>query len=379
MESYLTVTKELCYHFRGFHTNEDLAELMELRRRIIFAALLLLVLTTTSILGYLYLGGPEVTFLQALYMAVITLAGVGYGEIVDTSHHPALRVFNIFVVLLGVMITAYVFSSVTAFLVEGDYRDMFRRRKMLNRIKQLRGHYIVCGIGDTGRHAVAELQKTKTPYVVIEHSEDGIKKFREHVHADPDMLYIIGDATDEEVLESAGVNHATGLLTTLPQDKENLVVTVMVRQKNPNIRIVARCTDLKFSERIMKAGANSVVSPNHIGGLRLASEVLRPHVVGFLDLMLKEQSRTLRIEEIVVGEGSQWIGKSLGDLGLRNKFNLLPMAIKHAPEASQSLWVNPPDSITMKQGVVLIVLGDMSDLRKARSEASGKSSIFASK
>ena len=152
----------------------------------------------------------------------------------------------------------------------------------------------------------------------------------------------------------------------------------MVRQKNPNIRIVARCTDLKFSERIMKAGANSVVSPNHIGGLRLASEVLRPHVVGFLDLMLKEQSRTLRIEEIVIGEGSSWIGKSLGELALRTKFNLLPMAVKHAPEVSQSLWVNPPDSITMKQGVIIIVLGDMADLRRARTEASGKASIFAS-
>jgi voltage-gated potassium channel len=181
------------------------------------------------------------------------------------------------------------------------------------------------------------------------------------------------------MLESAGVNHAIGLLTMLPQDKENLVVTVLVRQKNPNIRIVSRCTDLKYSERMMKAGANSVVSPNHIGGLRLASEVLRPHVVGFLDLMLKEQSRTLRIEEILVPAGSPWAGKSLGELGLRSKFNLLPMAVKHAPEASQSLWVNPPDSITMKDGVIIIVLGDMADLRRARESASSETLISASK
>lgn len=353
---------------------------MELRRRIIFAALLLVILTSGSILGYLVLGGPNVTFLQALYMAVITLAGVGYGEIIDTSHLPLLRVFNIFVVLFGVMITAYVFSSVTAFLVEGDYSNVFRRRKMLNRIKQLKNHYIVCGLGDTGRHAIAELQKTNSPYVVIEHQEDGIKRLQEqHGDAYKEMLYLIGDATDEEILESAGVNRAIGLLTMLPQDKENLVVTVMVRQKNPNIRIVARCTDLKYSERMIKAGANSVVSPNHIGGLRLASEVLRPHVVGFLDLMLKEQSRTLRIEEIVVPANSPWMGKPLGDLGLRTKFNLLPMAVKHAPEASQSLWVNPPDSITMKEGMIIIVLGDMGDLRRARENASSAASIFAAK
>src|SRR5438309_6841717 len=154
---------------------------MELRRRIIFAALLLVILTFGSILGYMVLGGHQVTFLQALYMAVITLAGVGYGEVVDTSQHPALRVFNIFVVLLGVMITAYVFSSVTAFLVEGDYSNLFRRRKMLNRIKQLKNHYIVCGLGDTGRHAIAELQKTNSPYVVIEHQQENVTRLQEQL------------------------------------------------------------------------------------------------------------------------------------------------------------------------------------------------------
>ena len=353
---------------------------MELRRRIIFAALLLVFLISCAVVGYRLLGGPQVTFLQALYMAVITLAGVGYGEIVDTSHNPALRVFNIFVVLFGVMITAYVFSSVTAFLVEGDYSDIFRRRKMLKRINQLKDHYIVCGLGDTGRHAVVELQKSQTPYVVIETHDDNIKKFQEHNgERFKDMLHIIGDATDEEVLEEAGITRAKGLLTTLPHDKENLVVTVMVRQKNSAIRIVSRCTDLKFSERMIKAGANSVVSPNHIGGLRLASEVLRPHVVGFLDLMLKEQSRTLRIEEIVVPEASPWIGKSLGELALKTRFNLLPMALKHAPEVSQSLWVNPPDTVTMKTGVIIIVLGAIDDLTRARKDSTNAAHIFSAK
>jgi voltage-gated potassium channel len=352
---------------------------MELRRRIIHAGLLLVVLVVLSVLGYRVLGGPNVTLLQALYMAVITLAGVGYGEIIDTSHLPHLRIFNIFVVLFGVMITAYVFSSVTAFLVEGDYSDVFRRRKMLKQISQLKNHYIVCGLGDTGRHAVAELEKTLTPYVVIEVHEESIKRFREHNGEQfKDMLYLIGDATDEEILEQAGVSRAVGLLTTLAHDKENLVITVMVRQKNPKIRIVSRCTDLKFSERMIKAGANSVVSPNHIGGLRLASEVLRPHVVGFLDLMLKEQSRTLRIEEIIIPQSSSWIGKSLGTLALKSRFNLLPMALKNAPESSQKLWVNPPDNIGLKSGVVIIVLGDISDIRRAREDAA-HGAVFSAK
>ncbi|MEO6120206.1 MAG: potassium channel protein [Terriglobales bacterium] len=347
---------------------------MELRRRIIFAMLLLVVVTALSVLGYLLLGPPGVTFLQALYMAVITLAGVGYGEFVDTGHSAVLRVFNIFVVLFGVMITAYVFSSVTAFLVEGDFSDVFRRRKMLKKIEQLKNHYIVCGLGDTGRHAVDELQKTGSSYVVIESHDENVKRMLEHGgETYKNMLYVIGDATDEEVLEQAGVSHAAGLLITLPHDKENLVITVLVRQKSPSVRIVARCTDLKFSERILKAGADSVVSPNRIGGLRLASEILRPHVVGFLDLMLKEQSRTLRIEDLIVPEGSPWAGKALGALNLRSQYNLLTMAIKNPGEsdAAQRFWVNPPDTVMVKVGIVIIVMGDVTDIRRARGDAAG--------
>lgn len=348
---------------------------MELRRRLITAVMLLLTVTALAVFGYRVLGGSHIGFLQALYMAVITLAGVGYGEIIDTTHSPTLRVFNIFVVLFGVMITAYVFSSVTAFLVEGDYSDVFRRRKMLKRIAQLKNHFIICGLGDTGRHALTELQKTGTPFVVIDIHEDSIKRLKEHApNVYNDMLYVIGDATDEEVLEAAGIDRAACLLATLAHDKDNLVITVMVRQKNDAVRIVSRCTDLKFSERMQKAGANSVVSPNMIGGLRLASEALRPHVVGFLDMMLREQSRTLRIEDMPIPADSTWSGKSLGEVALRTRYNLLPMAVKNATDdgVNQNFWVNPPDTVTLKPGVVVIVLGDVADIRRAREDAAKK-------
>ena len=130
------------------------------------------------------------------------------------------------------------------------------------------------------------------------------------------MLSVTGDATDEEVLQAAGLDRAHGLIAALSVDKDNLVITVMVRQRNPGIRIVARCTDLRFIDKLLRAGANSTVSPNRIGGLRLASEVLRPHVVSFLDLMLKEQTRTLRIEEIEIGP-SPWVGQKVGEVELK--------------------------------------------------------------
>jgi len=341
---------------------------MELRRRLIYAVILLLAVTTLSVAGYLWLGGPQVTFLQALYMAVITLAGVGYGEIVDTSHSPMLRVFNMFVVLVGVTITVYVFSSVTAFLVEGEITNIFWRRRMQKRISELKDHYVVCGLGMTGRYAVEELQKTGTPFVVVETHEENIQKLREHKDLS-NLLYIIGDATDDEVLTEAGISRARGLIVALSADKDNLVIIVMVRQMNPKIRIVARCTDPKFSEKMLKAGANSTVSPTHIGGLRMASEVLRPHVVSFLDLMLKEQSRTLRVEEVEIGSASPWVGKTLAQIDLRTAYNLLPMAVKRTSAGDSNYHVNPPDSLTIEKGMILIVIGDIKDLHRVRQEA----------
>jgi voltage-gated potassium channel len=343
---------------------------MDLRRRLYQAAAVLLIVVASSVAGYRLLGGPSVSFLNALYMAIITLAGVGYGEIVDTSHNPGLRVFNIFVVVVGVTLMVYVFSAVTAFLVEGELTNIFWRRKMQKRISNLTNHYIICGLGTTGRHAVEELHKTGTAYVVVESHEDNINKFREHAGEDyKEMLYLIGDATDEEVLAQAGVERAKGMIAGLAADKDNLVITVMVRQQNPAIRIVARCTDQKFSERMLKAGANSTVSPNRIGGLRLASELLRPHVVSFLDLMLQEKSRTLRIEDIEIGAASPWAGSALQSLNLRGKYNLLALAVKTGEGKESRFQANPPDDLRLAAGSVVVVMGDVNDVRRARHDA----------
>jgi voltage-gated potassium channel len=165
------------------------------------------------------------------------------------------------------------------------------------------------------------------------------------------------------------VDRAKGMIAGLAADKDNLVITVMVRQSNPAIRIVARCTDQKFSERMLKAGANSTVSPNRIGGLRLASELLRPHVVSFLDLMLKEQSRTLRIEDIEIGAASPWTGSALQALNMRGKYNLLVLAVKTAEGREARFRANPPDDFKLEPGSVVVVMGDVNDIRRARHDA----------
>jgi voltage-gated potassium channel len=344
---------------------------MALRKRLLLAIALLLCLIGVSTTGYRLIGGPSVTFLQALYMAVITLAGVGYGEIVDTSQNPALRIFNIGIVLFGVAITVYVFSVVAAFLVEVEFSNPFWRRRMQRHIDELTGHHIVCGLGDTGRHAVAELRKTNTPHVVVDLSEENLKKLKQlHPEALGEMLFVVGDATEEDVLEKAGLSRAKGLIAALPLDKDNLVVTVIVRQRFPKMRIVARSAERKFSERMMRAGANSTVSPSHIGGLRMASELIRPHVVGFLDTMLKEQGRTLRVEEIEVKSTSPWAGSALQALNLKGRYNLLVLGLKRPLAGDSSdLLINPPDNSVLDKEQIIIAMGDVKDIQRARHDA----------
>ncbi len=333
---------------------------MNLRRRFFIAVLALAVILVSSTAGYIVLGGADVTFLQAIYMAVITLSGVGYGEIIDTSHNAPLRIFNIFVVFFGVATAVYVFSIMTAFVVEGEIKQIFSRRKMQNRIDNLSDHFLVCGLGDTGRYIVEELQKTGTPFVAVDHKQESAARFKGL--ATGELLYVVGDATEEETLIKAGLLRARGLVAALGGDKENLVITLVARQNNPKLRIVTRCTDVRFQDKLLRAGANSTVSPNQIGGLRLASEVIRPHVVSFLDLMLKEQSSTLRIEELEAGP-SPWNGKKVNEISLKRDYNLLLLAVR---AEGKTFWANPPEDMVIRPDMVMIVMGEVQDIRRAR-------------
>ncbi len=240
---------------------------------------------------------------------------------------------------------------------------------MQKRIGELKDHFIICGLGDTGRYAVEELETTGSPYVVIESNEEGPAKLREQ-DAFQNMLYVVGDATDEDVLDRAGLARARCVIVALAGDKDNLVITVMVRQKNPTVRIVARCADVKYSDRMLKAGANVAVSPNQIGGMRMASEALRPHVVNFLDLMLREKSRILRIEEIPILPDATWRGMLVQEIKLPERYHLLPLAVKTTMNEGDSRFlVDPTGNLMLQPGMVLIVMGDVNEIQRAMEEA----------
>lgn len=312
--------------------------------------------------GYRFFGGPSVTSLDAIYMAVVTISSVGYTEVVDTSHNAPLRIFNMFVILFGIGIMLYVFSAFTAFIVEGQLNDLFRRRKMLKQIRDLRDHFIICGAGEVGHHVVQELLKTRNSFVVIDQAEEQLEKIQQL----GDFPVLEGDAADEDTLSTAGLAYARGLASVLSEDRDNLMVTVTARQMNPSVRIVARCAEARMAGKLIRAGANTAVSPNTIGGLRLASELVRPHVVGFLDMMLKEESKTLRVEEIIVSADSPWAGKTIHETEIHKRFELLALALR---KTDGKTHYNPRGSSSLVAGDVLLVMGDVDMIWKARQAA----------
>ena len=338
---------------------------MTLRRQFVISVLLLIVVVLLAVAGYMWFGGPQVTLLDALYMAVITISTVGYSEVVDTHANPALRIINMVYILFGIGILLYVFSVSTAFIVQGELQDIFRRRRMQKQLRDMHDHLIVCGAGETGNYLVQELLKTGNLFVVIDHDEERLAKISQR----GDFPTLKGEGADEEILTQARIQHARGVAIVLPEDKDNLLATVTARQLNPSLRIVARCAEVRMIDKLLRAGANAAISPNMIGGLRLASELIRPSVVTFLDLMLRDQTTAMRVDEVTVEENSSWIGKKLRDVNLHERFDLLVMAVR---KPDGDVKFNPRHDTALARGDVLIVMGEAANVWKAREAAGNK-------
>lgn len=347
---------------------------MELQSRLRNAVLFLALLFVVGTLGYKQLGGPQTTYLDCFYMTLISVTTIGYGEFVlpgaDSANAAAdmnnIRIFTSFIIICGVGTLAYVMTTLTALIVEGELTTLLRRRKMERAIAKLRDHYIVCGLGETGYHIVEELDKNLHPTVVIDHNPERLKK----LEGLKNVLHLTGDATDEDVLKAAGIEHARGIILVLPSDKDNLFITVTAKQMNPDVRIVAKGIDAKAKTKLVKAGADAVVAPNLIGGLRMASEMVRPTAVGFLDTMLRAQTKTLRIDEVEVGPGSEFDGRTLPELRLKDRFGILVLAFKKSGD--DEMHFNPPVTEKFASGTRLIVMGDARDIHRARETGATK-------
>jgi voltage-gated potassium channel len=332
-------------------------------KRLLFALALMIITLIIGTAMYKGLTGGRYDWLSCFYMTVITLATVGYGEVIDSSNFPGIRIFTSILILFGMGIILYSVSTATAIMVEMDLRDAFKRRKMNKDIKQLRSHIIVCGIGATGSCIAHELEKTGRDFVIIERDRERIEAAQKL----GEFLYIQADATDDETLMRAGVDKAAGLAAALSTEKDNLFLTLTARQLNPSIRIVARGLDESVNRKLRKAGADAVVSPTFIGGLRMASELIRPAVVSFLDTMLRDASGAVRFEELQVTRTSKLLNLPLKSTKLRDDSDLLVVAVR--PPGTSSFIYNPSADTVLTEGMAIIVLGDSRHIQRLRQHS----------
>lgn len=300
-------------------------------------------------LGYVFLEGWDL--FDSFYMTIITLTTVGFGEV-----HPLSRVGKLFTIALivgGVGTVFYALSTAAKFMLEGEFEEIFGRKRLEKRIKELRDHFIVCGYGRMGRIICRELGEKKIPFAVVE-------KMPERLLAGKDFLIVEGDATRDEVLKEVGIERAKGLISVLPTDAENLYVVLSARGLNPTLTIVARAGDEGSEQKLLRAGADRVVSPYYIGGLRIAHTVLKPAVVDFIEFATKSGNIDLQMEEIAIQENSGLVGRTLDDSGIGRELGIIVVAIK---EGSGEMRFNPTYKTAIKAGDTLIALGEISKLK----------------
>ncbi|RMF56654.1 MAG: potassium channel protein [Calditrichaeota bacterium] len=314
-------------------------------KRILVAGGLFFLVLVVGSAGYMLIEGWAP--LESLYMTVITLSTVGFQEVRPLSG--AGRLFTSALIIMGIGTVGYGFGHIAAFFVEGELRNVFRIRRMEKIIGSLRNHIIICGYGVEGRHAGEELQRSGVPFVVIEKDTELAEKLREE-----GRIVIPGDATHDDVLSSAGVAVAKGLIAALSDDAENVFVTLTARGFNPDLMIVARASDEKSVAKLFRAGASKVISSAEIGGRRMASMLLRPQVVNFLDVIMSDPELALRLEEIDIEQGSALVGRSIRDLEIRGRTGAMVIAYHRE---GQPIHVNPPPDSVLQAGDVLIVMG----------------------
>ncbi len=326
------------------------------RSKLLLSALLILFINAVGTVGYMLIEGWN--FRDSLFMTVITLTTVGYGEVHDLS--PAGETFTIILLIVGVGIIFYLLATMAKIILEGELREIIGRTRLQRRIKELKNHYIICGYGRMGRTIVKELLSKGVKFIIVEKSAAKIPENEEHI-------FLEGDATSDEVLKNAGIERAKGLVSVLPTDAENLFVVLSARELNANLLIVTRASEETSEIKILRAGADRVVSPYHTGGLKIANMILKPAVVDFIEFATKSGNLEIQMEEVIVKPDSKISGVPLLDTGIGKDLGIIIAAIK---KPDGSMQFNPTSKTVLNAGDTLIALGEISKL-KVLEELSG--------
>ncbi len=319
----------------------------ELIRRLKYPALAVLVVLLAGTVGYYVLGRGAWSWINAFYMTSITLTTIGYGEILDLDR--AGRAYTLVLMWAGYGVMLYATATVTAYFVERNPARLIRERLMEQRIDELQHHYIVCGSSESSIHILRELHTTERPSVLVTTDPEAVQEVTEHLST---VSVLRGDPTDEGVLQRAGLQRAQGVFAAMGDDGKNMLITVLARYDNPEIKIVAECRDNSLVSKFQRAGADYVVNPMFIGAMRMASEMIRPQVVTFLDRMLRQQTST-RVEQVTVGSFCSIAGKTLGEAAVFEQTGMVPIALEK-PDGTVVFNPGPDELLTAQTAIVVI-------------------------
>ena len=318
--------------------------------RLCFFLLILIILF--GVTGYMTI--EDWGFLDALYMTVTTLTTVGYDEVHEVSDLG--RMFTILFIIIGVVYFLYIAGAVVQFVVEGQIRTILGRRSLDKKIDRMNNHYIVCGYGRIGKILCKMLARKPADLVVIEKDLELVP-----VMDDDKMVYVSGDAGDEATLLGAGIKRAKGLIAALATDTDNVFLVLTARQLNPDVYIMARASQEGSKSKLLAAGANMVESPYDMGAASMAQRIIRPTVTNFLDLAFAHRRKDIQMEEIPVNPSSSLINLMLKDSGIRQRFNLIIIAIK---KPDDSMLFNPSFETVIEAGDTVIAVGQEENLQK---------------
>lgn len=334
-------------------------ELLEVRDRVLWIAAAIVCVLLVGTVGYRFVEGWP--WLDSLFMTVITLSTVGYGE--THALDAAGRLFTILLILGGIGVMTYSVSTITSVLVEGELSDAFKRRRMQKDIDRLSGHYIICGSGHAGGVIASELKRTQRPFVMIDRSAEALQKVAERLG--PGAYHMVaGDATEDETLKRAGVERAVGVFAALSSDQDNAFVALSAKGLNPKARVVSSQKEIGVRDKLFRSGADNVVNPEYIGGLRMASEMIRPVTVGFLDSMIRERGEIVRFEEVHVPPGSPYVGRPIETV--KGSDGQAPLCVAILPAGAAKYEINPPPSRLIAASETLVMLGEIGRVSELR-------------
>jgi len=320
---------------------------LTLKRKLIGTGIALLAILSFGSFGYYFLTDGKYDLFSCLYMTVITITTIGFHEVVEMNENIPVRGFTMLLAFMGIGLLTYFVSTLSVVFVEGHIRKTFKKMKMDKVISHMENHYIICGIGRHSLHLLEELTYYKSNNVCIEISNDTIERVKKTFS---DILYIEGDASEDEVLIQAGIEKAEGIFATTSDDNLNLVICLSARRLNPKIKIVSLCVNHRNLAKIKLAGANNVISTNYIGGLRMASEMLKPSSTHVLDIMIGQKHKNIKMEEVSITDKED--GKKIGDLKVGKFKDALIIAVK----SKDNLTFKPVDEFIVKMNDELILL-----------------------